>query len=517
MPSHSRIALLGRRRLALGLMLCLALGLAFVGLLTVSTSASMGRAGAPGDQPRLGDSVARAESGLRPAGAELAAFDPVRTAYIVTAGAGGGLPGCGAISAVDVESGEVLYSSEYLGSRDGISAAEDFSAFVSGPGAGSSRLYFLDARMEDPGAWRARELWSPRGPRRISGDATAILDGDLWFGASGPGQEGRVIGRIPLPWIDDDPELRDVNPLQGAYSIGGDAPAQILPDPDGRRVHVLAYDYRLPEDVDEVIEQHELRLHILDRRDLVAREAAIPLPPLIVDEPPGAGLREAGVHNWPQNGRLAYATLLTAEPWARGPQSKFLVVNRWLRRELSIVDLNLRRSSRPTIVSATLPADYAFAGAVAASRGPDNLGLLAVHGGDKIGLFQVDPRAAEVALEELARVSITPVISPLSDDQRMMSGPIAWSADGRKLLVAGNEGEAELLVYSVEGCGRELRLEHVIAACSSEHNHLSGIVTAQGSRVVPPTPATACARPGWLGEPWDYDTQHLISLPRLGR
>lgn len=516
MPHRAEIDRSRRRRLALAFACPLALGLV-VGIVSVIAGSPPPSAVALGEASRASDAAARAKAGPQSAPDTFAAFDPVRTAYIVTAGAGGDLPGCGAISAVDVESGEVLYSSEYLGSRDGISAAEDFSAFASGPGAGSSRLYFLDARAEDPGSWRARELWSPRGPRRISGDATAILDGDLWFGASGPGQEGRVIGRVPLPWIEGEPDLRDVNPLQGAYSIGGDAPAQILPDPDGRRVHVLAYDYRLPETVDEVIDEHALRLHILDRQDLVAREAAIPLPPLIVDEPPGAGLRAAGVHNWPQNGRLAYATLLTAEPWARGPQSKFLVVNRWLRPELTIVDLNLRTSRYPTVVSATLPADFAFAGAVAASRGPDNLGLLAVHGGDKIGLFQVDPRAAEVALEELARVSITPVISPLSDDQRMMSGPIAWSADGSSLLVAGNEGDAELLVYSVEGCGRELRLEHVIAACSSEHNHLAGIVTAQGSRVVPPTPVTACARPGWLGEPWDYDTQYLLSLPRLGR
>ena len=445
----------------------------------------------------------------------LAGFDPVRTAYVVTGGAGGDLPGCGAISAIDVETGEVRYSSPRLGSRKGLSASEDLSVFASGGGSGNSNVYLMDARDEALAAWAARELNSPRGPSRLIGSATAILDNALWFSVSGGVEAGKGVGRVQLPWLGDDPDRRDVNPLDAFYSLRNENPAQILPDPNGRSVYVLSHSYRLPDTVDEVVEAYDYRLHVLDRRSFTAHEAAITLPSLVVDEPPGAGLKEKGVHNWLQNGRLAYMTLLTTGPEAHGPQPLWAVVNRWNRPELAFASLTVKAGARSEVVTATLPADFAFAGAIAASQGPNNLGLVAVHGGDKVAVFDVDPFAGD--LHELARIEITPVVSPIIDDRRMMSGPIAWSADGSHLIVAGNEAAAEVLILAVEGCGEGLsvRLRHQITACPYDaYNGLAGIVTAQGSAVAPKSSAPrACPVPWWAGEPWEFGTGYILSLP----
>ncbi|MFN8422472.1 MAG: hypothetical protein U0470_03475 [Anaerolineae bacterium] len=444
------------------------------------------------------------------------ALDPATTAFVLSGGEGGEMPGCGAISAVDVATGAVVYRGSHLGSSSGLSAAEDLTVLAAGAGSPSRAIKILPARDQDPSRWTAFQLSSPRGPYRISGSATAILDGHLWFGAVGGIEEGVGVGRIRLPGLDGDEAARkDINPVDDFYSVRADWVADILPDPNGRTVYVLSHEYRLPANAGEAIESLALRLHILDRAMLTSRTAAVPLPPLVVDEPPGAGLRETGVHNWRQNGQIAFSTLLAPSRAARGWQPLWAVVNRWRAPELAFANLRTMSGDQARVVTATLPSDYSIVGALAASRGPRNLGMLAVHGGDKIGLFEVeDPYRGIV--KERARLAITPVVSPIIDDRRMMSGPIAWSADGSRIIAAGNEGAAEVLI-DVEGCGDGLRLRHAVTACPYDgYNGLGGIVTAHGTALVPAAAPDGCPVPWWVGEPAWIRSGYVIALPWVG-
>jgi len=436
-------------------------------------------------------------------------FDPARTAFVVTDGAGGELPGCGAISAIDTLTGEVLYQSPRRGSRSDLAAAEDFSLFASGGGAGGDkRMYLLDAGAASPDEWAVRVFWSPAGPRQLNGSATAILNGDLYFGLHGGFEEGFGLGRVPLDRIEDTPDLQDVNPVEAVYSLRQLHLIQILPDPDGRHLHLLAQESRTPTSPTDVVETQALQIHTVDTTIMAARVAPQVLPPLVVSEPPGAGLREVGIHNWLQNGRLAYMTLLPAGAGG-GPRDRWVAVNRLVAPEISFA--NIRGGSREA-VTASLPADFTLAGAVAANHGWHNPGLLAVHGGDKVAVFDMDP--LEGLLHERSRIDITPVVSSLLDDGRMMPGRIAWSADGSQLIVAGNEGTAEVLILDVGACGDTLTLRHVVTVCPyAEYNGLAGIVTANGS-LPPPAPSPeACPTPFWMPEPWPVGSPFSLALP----
>lgn len=106
-------------------------------------------------------------------------FDPATTVFVVTRGEGSDQPGCGAISAVDIESGAVAYRSPWLSSSRGLSAADDLSAFAVGAAGGNTRIHVVDARDDDAGRWTSLDLRSPRGPHRILGSATAILGDQL--------------------------------------------------------------------------------------------------------------------------------------------------------------------------------------------------------------------------------------------------------------------------------------------------------------------------------------------------
>ncbi len=422
------------------------------------------------------------------------AFDPLTTAYVVTGGAGGDLPGCGALSAIDVASGEVLYRSPRLAGRSEIAASEDFGHFVTGRGAGGDgRLSLFDARFPNASDWTISTLWSPAGPHRIQDSAPLVLGDDLYLGVEAGPRDGVGLARIRISEQLGTPDLKDINPVRGFFSTRDQSVTQILASPDGRRNHVLSAGYRTAVEPSDVVESHPMSLHTLDSEILAARGAPVVLPPLVVNEPPGAGLREVGIHDWRQNGRLAWATMLPGGGKPYGPEGRYIVVNRWLRPELIIADMHL--STTPLTV--TLPADFAFAGAVAANHGWKNPGLIAVHGGDKIAVFELDPRYGEI--KERSRLPITPIRSSISDDRRMMSGPIAWNADGSQLIAAGNEGDSDVLIIDVEACGDRMTLRHAVSACRFEGQEtgVTGILTANGRSDPPDSEPIPCPTPEW--------------------
>lgn len=465
-------------------------GVLAVGLAIASALASVQVFSAEG-VIALSDTKANSPSG--PFLSDKPAFDPLTTAYVVTGGAGGDLPGCGALSVIDVPSGEVRYRSPRLAGRSELAASEDFGRIVTGRGAGGDgRLSLFDARSPIASDWTISTLWSPSGPHRILSSAPLVLGDDLYLGVLSEPIVGLGLARIRISEQLGASGLKDINPVRGFYSTRDQAVVEILADPDGRHIHVLSSSYRTAVDPSDVVESHPMSLHTLDTEILAARGAPIVLPPLVVNEPPGAGLREVGIHSWRQNGRLAWATMLPGGGKPYGPEGRYIVVNRWLQPELIIADLD--RTTTPLTV--TLPADFAFAGAVAANHGWKNPGLIAVHGGDKIAVFEIDPRYGEI--KERARLPITPILSSLTDDRRMMSGPLAWSADGSQLIASGNEGDADVLIIDVEACGDRMTLRHAVAACQfDEVTGVSGILTANGRSDHPDSEPLACPTPEW--------------------
>ena len=335
-----------------------------------------------------------------------------------------------------------------------------------------------------------------------------VIGDDLYLGVSDAPRVSLGLARIRITEQLGTSGLKDINPVRGFYSTRDQAVVEILADPDGRQIHVLSSSYRIAVDPSDVVESHPMSLHTLDTEILAARGAPMVLPPLVVNEPPGAGLREVGIHSWRQNGRLAWATMLPGGGKPYGPEGRYIVVNRWLQPELIIADLD--RTSTPLTV--TLPADFAFAGAVAANHGWKNPGLIAVHGGDKIAVFEIDPRYGEI--KERARLPITPILSSITDDRRMMSGPIAWSADGSQLIASGNEGEADVLIIDVEECGDRMTLRHAVTTCQfDEVVGVSGILTANGRSDRPDSEPLACPTPEWWPPIESVGSPFVAGLP----
>lgn len=124
------------------------------------------------------------------------------------------------------------------------------------------------------------------------------------------------------------------------------------------------------------------------------------------------------------------------------PDDRFLVVNQGRTGKLTLVDLQAR-----TARTLELDPPMAITGGVALNAGWENHGRLAVHGHNRIALYEFDPTSTG----PLREIASTPIAPPLFDIASVYMA-IAWNARGDKLVAAtaqgrGNEGVA---VFSVE-------------------------------------------------------------------
>jgi len=125
------------------------------------------------------------------------------------------------------------------------------------------------------------------------------------------------------------------------------------------------------------------------------------------------------------------------------PDDRYLVVNQGRTGKLTLVDLQAR-----TARTLELDPPMAITGGVAINGGWENRGRLAVHGHNRVALYDFDPTSSG-PLREIASAPIAP--PSLNSGSIYMA--IAWNAKGDKLVAAtaqgrGNEGVA---VFSVEG------------------------------------------------------------------
>ena len=213
-----------------------------------------------------------------------------------------------------------------------------------------------------------------------------------------------------------------------------------------------------------ITEQHILMF--VDPNSLVPRRPSIVLPPLFSSPPPRA----------PRNRSNQIWTTIDAT-------ERYVLVNRWDIGGLLLVDLNDNSVRELEIVPAPR-----VVGGIAINKAWINPGLLAVHMGDEVGIYQFQP-SEDPPIVERARFPVEPP-DPLGNDELnvSMTGPspsLAWSGDGSNLIVATSQGAAEFEVLEVGSCGYEVRHRHFWEVCEFEPNFPNGILTANGSLATP--------------------------------
>jgi Mg-chelatase subunit ChlD len=200
---------------------------------------------------------------------------------------------------------------------------------------------------------------------------------------------------------------------------------------------------------------------------------------------------------------------------ALSPDGRYLVVNTWSSCELSVVDLQLRRTWTLCAESLSHTAGVAFNHA---SRSSDM--QLAVHGLDALATYSWNGDQ----LELLSTQPVEPIVSV--DDSFLHWGPIgsvAWSANGRQLIAAGSaSGQDEFTVWDVTDDGRIVGFNGSFEGCpGGRSNYPNDILTGNGilpTATVTPSPSalptsTATSTSTATDEPTATSATAAVFLP----
>ncbi len=163
---------------------------------------------------------------------------------------------------------------------------------------------------------------------------------------------------------------------------------------------------------------------------------------------------------------------------------RFLLVSGWGVGTLSKVDL-----WDGTVRRIPAGAGLTLTGQIATNRGWENEGLVALHAGDHVVLYALNPR--DGALVELARQAIP---APRGETGRPEPGYLAWGSNGLTLIATIDAGEDEFAVFWVRGCGRMLQERYRVAGCpqAGARNRGRAIVTNNGFAIPPPGYLPSC-------------------------
>ncbi|MEO8084238.1 MAG: VWA domain-containing protein, partial [Ardenticatenales bacterium] len=170
------------------------------------------------------------------------------------------------------------------------------------------------------------------------------------------------------------------------------------------------------------------------------------------------------------------------------PDGGQVVMNGMRDGSMLIFDLERRTSRREPIGD-----PVSFVGGVAWNAGWVNRGLLAVHLVDSIGIFRIEE---DGVLTERARIAIPPPYGSERLRSELLDGgetgpmfTVAWSASGEHVIAASSADAAEFVVIGVADEGRSLAIQRFLTACPDLNNFPNDIWTANGLVVTPsPTP-----------------------------
>jgi len=169
---------------------------------------------------------------------------------------------------------------------------------------------------------------------------------------------------------------------------------------------------------------------------------------------------------------------------ALSPDERYLVVNRYGRAELQVVDLRTRVARTVRVPMAGIPGTMGLD----FSRGAANHGMLAVHGQIRIAVFAW--RDGQPTL-----VSSVAVDPPTTDGSSAPAGDIAWDGAGAHVIAAiSTSGPAEFAVWRVANEGRSLARTSLIRVCAIDELNYPNDIFSLNHVLAPPT-ATASPPP----------------------
>ncbi len=399
-------------------------------------------------------------------------------------------PGCGAVSAFDVESGGAVFLGEVSYEPGRLAASGDLSIVVAGPAStwGPEYGHLYVVRLQSDGTWSAIPWVGGTSFAPMSG-ITILPDGDSILVATAryyvpphrppapppapePPQAPFGLEKYRLSEIRDTGRLaprlealgvpeRRLGRRHGRMETPG-MPAQILAAPDSALLHVIT-------------ENEDWQVLTIDPATLQEVASRITLPPLTAYPVFRGPLKGTG--------------------WIAGSLSldgRYLVTGRGAGdHRLNVADLVERRAW-------VVPLDEPVAGTVgtAVNRGWINTGLLALHHHRFVGVYQWEPPDGFMLL---ARV-------PLSGSTFTTVGSMAsveWGASGQELIAVDFDirpgvihEDFEFSVHRIDDGGRSSTfLHHVYACFAVGANGPVDILTGNGLLVPTPTSTVPTATP----------------------
>jgi hypothetical protein len=377
------------------------------------------------------------------------------------------LPGCDAISIIDIRTGEAVMRGPIQISPGRMAATTDFSTVLATVASAppwpldplkGPFLYRIVSEDPDLASWRVDTPII--GDNFASYGDVAILPDNDRFLVSTVGTVPRRDGPpYPTPWPRpyrvQKYRLSDISPREGGWQVGPSngstivqgVAANIVLDSSGKRAQLLL-------DNDTLV--------TLDVERMSLEDDPIRLPPLSLQD----GYKPEHL------GSMMHAVMTS--------DSRYLLTNRWWPPEISVVDLERR-----SVVSVEPAGKMPVIGGLSLNRAWNNAGLLAVHGGDRIVVLEFVPPASFdfVASADLPEDVIRPIPPPFI---RSPVADIEWSADGSQLIVSGARqfdlGTEDFIIYDVNAPARRISYSRSIVACPdlTFTNGPNGILTANG-------------------------------------
>ncbi len=372
--------------------------------------------------------------------------------------------GCDGISVFDIERSGPIFSGSTIVSPGRLAATSDFSTIIAiNTNHDAPFLYYANRNSLTEYNWRVKSLI---GANFISAGGIAIAPDDdtLLVATAAVVARGGTVETGPYAvekYSLSELAVDRLGPRRGSIVVPSRA-AEIIPTPDGRLAHIFT------------VTGHVLTIDIASMREVAPTVQA---PPLVY------GGWDASKLPAP----YGHATI--------SPDLRYLIANRWGARQVSLVDLVNRTAT--TIDVPLLPT-----AGVAFSYGPHNTGLLAVHGIDRVGLFEFRPPAT---LRHIVSTVVPPPRIPTAPDCSSF-GPyasVAWSGDGSHLVAASSDfrqGRLQsFVVFRVDGAKGRITLRHRWSPCPapgpmvgpwfvSPLSYPNDILTLNRPAFVPPTP-----------------------------
>ncbi len=314
----------------------------------------------------------------------------------------------------------------------------------------------------------------------------AAQDGGPWSSNCGADE----YGVIQLDLADLDPDTHEAGPVRNVHFTPAPV-AEILLADHGRVAHILVPKLR------PFSASGSALLLTVDSDSLDEIAPPIQLPDL-------------GGKDSSECGRAPSETSATISP-----DERYVVINHRTRPEIVVADLRARNAW--TLPLRGVPG-LAEVGGVAFDHSALHRGLFAVHGLTTIAVFEwMDDAPSN-------RLAYATVSQPLGGGTSGPRGSLAWSGDGRSIIAAQGNADAEFGSWTLSTDGRSLEPAAAFEVCANRrHNHPNDVLTSNGiPRAPSPTPSPSPSstvmpspRPSQTSTPKPSSTATALPSPTI--